>query len=104
MRSLDNIGISPAMVARLQSSGVSTLAHLRELSDEQLQAIPGIGPMRGRDIRIAQQYADGMDAIDWQTKFDALIAAVMELDDAQRDRILQRAKELEAESPDGDDE
>lgn len=40
---------------------------------------------------------------DWQRKFDALIGAVFSEDDAIRDRILARAKELEAEA-DGDDD
>jgi hypothetical protein len=42
-------------------------------------------------------------ACDATHKFDALIAAVMELDDTQRDRILARAKELEAESQEDDE-
>jgi serine phosphatase RsbU (regulator of sigma subunit) len=41
---------------------------------------------------------------DWRHKFDMLIAAVFSEDDTIRDRILARAKELEAESDEHDDQ
>jgi hypothetical protein len=43
--------------------------------------------------------------VDWQRKFDALYAALYEtLDDATRDRVLARAKELEVEQDDDESE
>lgn len=56
--SIDSMLLSPSVVTALHGAGVYTIDELREMSDEELLKIKGIGKARVAEIREALEYED----------------------------------------------
>lgn len=55
--SIDEMGLSPAIVTKLKAEGYVTSADLAAASDEKLDAVDGVGPAGVKDIRAAVKKA-----------------------------------------------
>lgn len=56
--SIDSMMLSPAVITALHSAGIFTIDELREMTDEELLQIRGIGKARVAEIREALEYED----------------------------------------------
>lgn len=50
--------LSPAVITTLHGAGIYTIDELREMTDEELLQIKGIGKARVAEIREALEYED----------------------------------------------
>jgi transcription termination/antitermination protein NusA len=88
LRSLD--GVSPAVVQKLIDSGMAGLAHILEMTDEELCQIEGIGPKTAEKIREAATAAK----VDWDRR-DAEEAARVEAERVEAERVAAEQAEEE---------
>ena len=88
LRSLD--GVSAAVVQKLIDSGLAGLAHILEMTDEELCQIEGIGPRTAEKIRESAVTAK----LDWDRR-DAEEAARVEAERVEAERLAAEQAEEE---------
>jgi predicted flap endonuclease-1-like 5' DNA nuclease len=90
LRSLETHGVNDKIAQKLIDAGVAGLAHLLEMSDEDLCSIEGIGPKTAEKIREAGTTAKA----EWDQR-DAEEAERLEAERAEAERL--EAERLETE-------
>ena len=94
LRSLEAHGVSDKVAQKLIDAGVAGLAHILQMTDEELQQIEGVGPKTAEKIREAA----GVAKAEWDRK-DAEEAARVEAERAEAERLAaeQAAEQAEEE-------
>src|SRR5947209_3173957 len=90
LRSLEAHGVSDKVAQKLIDAGVAGLAHVLEMTDEELQQIEGVGPKTAEKIREAATTAKA----EWDRK-DAEEAARVEAERAEAERVAAEQAEEE---------
>jgi Holliday junction resolvasome RuvABC DNA-binding subunit len=94
LRSLEPHGVSDKVAQSLIDAGVAGLAHILEMTDEDLQQVEGVGPKTAEKIREAATAAKA----EWDKK-DAEEAARVEAERVESERLAaeQAAEQAEEE-------
>ena len=95
IRSLEQHGVGTKTVQKLIDAGIAGLAHLIEMTDEQLTALEGIGPKTAEKVREAA----GQARLEWDQRDAAAVAEAERLaaEQAAAEAALAEA-EVSAES------
>src|SRR5207237_3770727 len=92
LRSLEAHGVSDKVAQKLIDAGVAGLAHILQMTDEELQQIEGVGPKTAEKIREAA----GVAKAEWDRK-DAEEAARVEAERAEAERLAAEQAAEQAE-------
>jgi len=90
LRSLEEHGVGDKVVQSLIDAGVAGLAHILEMTDDDLQQVDGVGPKTAEKIREAATAAKA----DWDRK-DAEEAARVEAERVEAERLAAEQAEEE---------
>jgi hypothetical protein len=91
LRSLEAHGVGDNVAQKLIDAGVAGLAHILEMTDEQICSIEGIGPKTAEKIREAA----GEAKLEWD-KRDALEAERAEAERLEAERLAAEQAQEEA--------
>ncbi len=91
LRSLEGHGVGEKTVQKLVDAGIAGVAHLLEMTDEELTSIEGIGPKTAEKIREAATAAKG----EWDTR-DAAEAERLAAEQAAAEEEARRQEEQAA--------
>jgi N utilization substance protein A len=94
IRSLERHGVGEKTVQKLVETGIHGLAHLLEMSDDELVAIEGVGPKTVEKIREAATQAK----VEWNDRDSAEEAERLAAEQAQAEQDAAEAEAAVAEA------
>ena len=94
IRSLERHGVGEKTVQKLVEAGIHGLAHLLEMSDDDLTALEGVGPKTVEKIREAATQA----RLEWDERDAAAEAERVAAEQAQADQEAAEAEAVAAEA------